>query len=116
MKHRHISFPEYNATATVAEDCPQKVIDALREMCRIAYYNLNDESKQPQPPDLANTVLGEVPPVVNDGIEEHGRAVEGATPAVRQNEQTKEVCQCVLPIRDTTNPDLCAYCLHEFVG
>lgn len=51
---------------------------------------LKDESKQPQPPDFANTMLGKVPQEVNDGTEEHQRAVEGATPVVRQNEQTKE--------------------------
>ena len=55
---------------------------------------LEDESKQPQPPDFANTVLGEVPPVVNDGTEEQLKVVEGATPVVRQNEQTKELCLC----------------------
>ena len=54
---------------------------------------LKDESKQPQPPDFANTMLGEVPPVVNDGTEEHRRAVEGATPVVRQNEQQLKLCK-----------------------
>lgn len=36
-----------------------------------AEFLLKDESKQPQPPDFANTMLGEVPPVVNGGTEEH---------------------------------------------
>lgn len=59
---------------------------------------LKDGSKQPQPPDFANTMLGKVPQVVNDGTEENQRAVEGATPVVRQNEQTKELCpQCSSP-------------------
>ncbi len=53
---------------------------------------LKDESKQPQPPDFANTMLGEVPHVVNDKSEDSTQAVEGATPVVRQNEQTKESC------------------------
>lgn len=53
---------------------------------------LKDESKQLQPPDFANTMLGEVPHVVNDQQEENSKAVEGATPVVRQNEQTKKVC------------------------
>lgn len=59
---------------------------------------LNDESKQPQPSDFANTMLGEVPPIVNDTKTDSDQTVEGATPIVRQNEQTKEVCQrCKLP-------------------
>jgi|CXWL01.1.fsa_nt_gi hypothetical protein len=49
MKHKHISFPEYKATATVDEDCPQNVIDALKEMCRIAYYNLKVEPAKDLP-------------------------------------------------------------------
>lgn len=52
---------------------------------------LKDESKQPQPPDFANTMLGEVPHEVNAQLEDTTQAVEGATPVVRQNEQTKEV-------------------------
>jgi len=38
-------------------------------------------------------MLGEVPPVVNGGTKEISKAVEGATPFVGQNEQTKKVCQ-----------------------
>lgn len=43
---------------------------------------LEDESKQPQPPISQTPMLGEVPPVVNDGTEENSQAVEGATPVV----------------------------------
>jgi len=46
---------------------------------------LKDESKQPQPPDFANTMLGEVPHEVNAQSEDTTQAVEGATPVVRQN-------------------------------
>lgn len=72
----------------------------------------HDESKQPQPPDFANTMLGEVPPVVNDGTEEHTKAVEGATTVVRQNEQTKELCQCtgVVHISDVDGTWYCLSC------
>jgi len=49
MKHKHISFPEYKAMATVDKDCPQEVIDALKEMCRIAYYNLKKPLNQKEP-------------------------------------------------------------------
>lgn len=53
---------------------------------------LKDESKQPQPRDFANTMLGKVPHEVNVEHQESSQAVEGATPVVRQNEQTKEHC------------------------
>jgi len=54
---------------------------------------LKDESKQPKPPDFANTTFSEVPQVVSVENQESQQAVEGATPVVQQNEQTKEVCQ-----------------------
>ena len=53
----------------------------------------HDESKQPKPPDFANTTFSEVPQVVSVENQESQQAVEGATPVVQQNEQTKEVCQ-----------------------
>lgn len=55
---------------------------------------LNDESKQPQPPISQTPMLGEVLPVGHSNISESSPAVEGATPFVGQNEQTKELCQC----------------------
>lgn len=71
---------------------------------------LKDESKQPQPPDFANTTLGEVPPVVSAENQESSKAVEGATPVVRQNEQTKEVCPLCKTI---VHPVLGATCLLD---
>ena len=53
---------------------------------------LKDESKQPQPPDFANTMLGEVPHEVSAEHQKSSQAVEGATPVVRQNEQIQKVC------------------------
>lgn len=53
---------------------------------------LKDESKQPQPPDFANTMLGEVPHEVSVEHQKSSQAVEGATPVVRQNEQTNVFC------------------------
>ena len=63
---------------------------------RAELFLKNDESKQPQPPDFANTMLGEVPHEVNAEHQKSSQAVEGATPVVRQNEQTKEVCPSCL--------------------
>lgn len=73
---------------------------------------LKDESKQPQPPDFANTMLGEVPHEVNAQSEDTTQAVEGATTVVRQNEQTKELCQCtgVVHISDVDGTWYCLSC------
>ncbi len=62
------------------------IIDGARLLLK------HDESKQPQPPDFANTTFGEVPQVVSVENQESKQAVEGATPVVQQNEQTKELC------------------------
>lgn len=69
---------------------------------------LKDESNQPQPPDFANTSLGEVPQGMNAQQEDVSQAVGGEAPVVGQNEQTKEdgfsfICD---------NPD-CPHCLEE---
>lgn len=44
---------------------------------------LNDESKQPQPPDFANTMLGEVPPVVKLANDTTCKAAGAVEPGVR---------------------------------
>jgi len=74
----------------------ERVYTVMKSECDFVIQKLmlllNDESKQPQPPISQTPMLGEVPPVVNGGTKEISKAVEGATPVVRQNEQTKEVC------------------------
>lgn len=35
--------------------------------------------------------------------------------AVSSHEAGKEVCDCLIPTRDTINPDLCAYCGGLFI-
>lgn len=67
------------------------IIDGARLLLK------HDESKQPQPPDFANTTFSEVPQVVSVENQESQQAVEGATPVVQQNEQTQEVyaLQCL---------------------
>lgn len=73
---------------------------------------LKDESKQPQPPISQTPMLGELPPVGNSNIEKSSPAVEGATPVVGQNEQTKELCQCtgVVHISDVDGTWYCLSC------
>lgn|SRR5574343_147106 len=77
---------------------------------------LEDESKQPQPPDFANTMLGEVPHEVNDKSEDTTQAVEGATPVVRQNEQTVKPCRCCgAEIKNDVGDGLCAECWSKLL-
>ncbi len=56
---KHINIPEYKAMATVADDCPQEVIDALKELCRLAYHGLGKDGKKKEfvpknPPQVKN--------------------------------------------------------------
>lgn len=77
---------------------------------------LKDESKQPQPPDFANTMLGEVPHEVNAQSEDTTQAVEGATPVVRQNEQTVKPCRCCgAEIKNDVGDGLCAECWSKLL-
>ena len=43
---KHINIPEYKAMATVADDCPQEVIDALKALCKAAYHGFGKEEKK----------------------------------------------------------------------
>ena len=76
---------------------------------------LEDESKQPQPPISQTPMLGEVPQVGHSNISESSPAVEGATPVVGQNEQTKEFTGCAgCPYPDACRKqDICDQYLYE---
>lgn len=77
---------------------------------------LKDESKQPQPPDFANTMLGEVPHEVSAEHQESTQAVVGETPVVRQNEQTVKPCRCCLAeIKNDVGDGLCAECWSKLL-
>lgn len=56
---KHINIPEYKGMVTVADDCPQEVIDALKELCRLAYHGLGKDGKKKEftpknPPKVKN--------------------------------------------------------------
>lgn len=53
---KHINIPEYQARATVSDDCPQEVINALKEMCRLAYYGLGKDKRKSVVCDHDNVV------------------------------------------------------------
>lgn len=46
---KHINIPEYKAMATVSDDCPQEVIDALKALCKAAYNWTGKEEKKKDP-------------------------------------------------------------------
>ena len=71
---------------------------------------LKDESNHPQPPISQTQMLGEVPQVGHFNINESSPAVEGETRLVGQNEQTKELCQCIGVVY-VSNVDGIWYCL-----
>lgn len=73
-------------------DCTRHVLNAMRALDKVQLLLKDNTGAITETPHCANTMLSEVSPEVDTSINSDRRGVLGETPAVKQNEQTKEVC------------------------